>query len=83
MFLNATPTSKLILLFGWVYANDPGLVTIINPTNGAILFNKQWDLQQITDTNSDNFLELRGTSIFDGTPELLDFGNSNIQLQAI
>jgi hypothetical protein len=72
----------LILLFGWVYANDPGLATIIDPTNGTILFNKQWDLQLITDTNSDKFLELHGTSVFDGVSELLDFGNSNIQLQS-
>lgn len=81
LLLNATPNSKLILLFGWVYASDPGLVTIIDPTNRTILFNKPWDLQQITDANSDNFLELNGTSVFDGTAELIDFGNSNIQLQ--
>ena len=81
LLLNATPNSKLILLFGWVYANDPGIVTIIDPTYRTILFNKQWDLQQITDTNSDNFLELHGTSMFDGMAELLDFGNSRIQLQ--
>lgn len=82
LLLNATPNSKLILLFGWVYANDPGLVTIIELNNGTILFNKEWDLLKITDVNSDNFLELHGTSVFDGTPELLDFGNRNIKLQS-
>ncbi|WP_258097891.1 hypothetical protein [Marinoscillum pacificum] len=83
LLLNATPNSKLIVLFGWVYASEPGLVTIIDPLERRILFNKQWDLQQVTDIDSDGFLELHGKSVFGGTTEVLDFGNSNLKLQKI
>lgn len=83
LLLNATQNAKLIVLFGWMYASEPGLITIIDPLERRILFNKQWDLQQVTDIDSDGFLELHGTSVFGGTSEVLDFGNSNLKLQKI
>ena len=82
LLVDATPTSKLIIIFGWVYASEPGLVTIINPITGDILFNKEWDLQSMSDTNSDRKLELRGSSAFDGAVELLDFGTPKLELKS-
>ncbi|MGL1888997.1 MAG: hypothetical protein OCD76_20960 [Reichenbachiella sp.] len=82
LLIDATPNSKLIMIFGWVYASEPGLMTIINPATGDILFNKEWELQSMSDTNSDSKLELRGASYFDGAVELLDFGTPKLELKS-
>ncbi|XOV93189.1 MAG: hypothetical protein ACFHWX_00475 [Bacteroidota bacterium] len=82
LLLNATPTTKLILIFGWIYASGPGLMTIIDPANQKILFNKNWRLRDIIDSNSDGNLELLGSSIYDGPIELLDFGIPKIELKS-
>jgi len=81
LLIDATSNDKLIVIFGWVYASEPGLVTILNPVTGKILFNKEWDLRTISDSNSDSNLELRGSSNFDGAVELIDFGRAKLELQ--
>jgi hypothetical protein len=81
LLIDATTNSMLVVIFAWVYANDPGLVTIMDPATGNILFNKDWDMKSISDTNSDNKLELRGTSLFGGEVELLDFGTIKLELK--
>lgn len=80
LLLQAQPETKLIVLFGWPYASDPGLVTIIDPKNKTILFNKNWSLQSITDIDTDYHLELTGTLADNSYPKTIDFSTAPIQL---
>ena len=75
-----TPGSRLIMIFGWVYANEPGLRTIIDPGTQKILFNKDWQLKSLSVKKPDSF-EFQGSSNFDGPVEILDLENAKLSIK--
>ncbi|MEL7146068.1 MAG: hypothetical protein AAFO69_06845 [Bacteroidota bacterium] len=80
LVIEVAPGKKVVIVFGWVYASEPGLVTIIDPENQSILFNKGWQLLEISDNDSDGYLELYGSSVLGGNIEMIDFAKQQIAL---
>ncbi|MEQ9169215.1 MAG: hypothetical protein RLO12_23375 [Fulvivirga sp.] len=49
LFLVASNENQsLLILFGWVYASDPGLCTVIDLNNGTIVYNQNSELTSIS-----------------------------------
>jgi hypothetical protein len=58
---NFNQNQKVVLAFGWVYASQPGLVTIFeaNGNKPQLLFNKQFDLYSIDENQFNGVFEFR------------------------
>ena len=78
-----SPSTRVLMLFGWVYASQPGLLTIINARNQSVLFNKEWSVHTITDKNDDGFAELYGSSNPGHASEMINFSQSAIVLKSL
>lgn len=60
----------LLVLFGWVYASDPGLCTIINLVDGEIVLNTNAELMSIKEDNCTFSVRMRNTIRCFGTVHL-------------
>jgi len=59
---------KQLILFGWVYASVPGLMTIIDLfPEPRIIFNKEFQLTGITNFNDSGFRNFIGTTNFENS----------------
>jgi hypothetical protein len=69
----------IILLFGWVYASEPGLMTIIDLTNKnpKLIFNNFFQIKKIFDIDNDGVKEIIGSTDFKNNA-IIDFKNNNI-----
>jgi hypothetical protein len=52
LILVTNKNTSYLIMFGWVYANEPGLCTIIDLKTGKIVFNTEKDLISISSDKS-------------------------------
>lgn len=56
---------KQLLVFGWVYASSPGLMTVIDLfPSPKIIFNREFELKEITDPDNNGYRDMIGGTTF-------------------
>lgn len=70
---------KLLVLFGWVYASKPGLLTVIDLfPSPRIIFNKEFQLKEIPEISENGFREIIGSTNFSDTV-IFNFEKMNLE----
>ena len=61
LITNLNPNQKIVLTFGWVYASQPGLVSIFegNGIKPQLIFNKNFDIYKIRENKFIGIFEFR------------------------
>lgn len=55
-----------LLLFGWVYASEPGFLTMVElSSQPQMIFNKLYEIKGFSDKNADSFIDLVGSDDFE------------------
>jgi hypothetical protein len=69
---------QYLFLFGWVYASEPGLMTVISLVKVPhIIINKEFEFHSLSDINKDNCIDLVGTTNFENKV-MIDLNNLSL-----